>query len=168
MPSLVEICPEALEKKVLFKFCYIFVLFCNYLIISPWKRGRAFHLNKLESYSSMDTLCQVWLKLAQWFWRQFFLNVVNEFQLICYYLNLFKTGVKSPFWIINGLVLLYSSVQNSQSSDGQWRPKLTLDDLKLFSTRPTNDRWFYVLSSSWKVLGQNFNMFLQFQKIKTD
>ena len=40
--------------------------------------------------------------------------------------------------------------------------------LKLFSTRPTDERRFYVLSSSWKVVGQNFNMFLQFQKIETD
>ena len=28
-----------------------------------------------------DTLCQVWLKLAQWFWRRRFLNVVNVFSL---------------------------------------------------------------------------------------
>ena len=27
-------------------------------------------LNKLESPSSKDTLSQVWLKLAQWFWRR--------------------------------------------------------------------------------------------------
>ena len=26
-----------------------------------------FHLNKLESLSPKDALCQVWLKLAQWF-----------------------------------------------------------------------------------------------------
>ena len=28
------------------------------------------HLNKLESPSSKGALCQVWLKLAQWFWRR--------------------------------------------------------------------------------------------------
>ena len=28
------------------------------------------HLNKLESPSPKDALCQVWLKLAQWFWRR--------------------------------------------------------------------------------------------------
>ena len=27
------------------------------------------HLKKLESTSPKDALCQVWLKLAQWFWR---------------------------------------------------------------------------------------------------
>ena len=26
--------------------------------------------NKLESPSPMDALCQVWLKLALWFWRR--------------------------------------------------------------------------------------------------
>ena len=30
------------------------------------------HLNKLESPSPKDALCQVWLKLAQWFWRRIF------------------------------------------------------------------------------------------------
>ena len=28
------------------------------------------HLKKLESPSPKDALCQVWLKLAQWFWRR--------------------------------------------------------------------------------------------------
>ena len=28
------------------------------------------HLNKLESTSPKDALCQNWLKLAQWFWRR--------------------------------------------------------------------------------------------------
>ena len=28
-----------------------------------------------------DALCQVWLKLAQWFWRRRFLNFINVFLL---------------------------------------------------------------------------------------
>ena len=28
------------------------------------------HLNNVESHSTNDALCQVWLKLAQWFWRR--------------------------------------------------------------------------------------------------
>ena len=32
----------------------------------------AFNLNELESPSPTDIMCQVWLKLAQWFWRRFF------------------------------------------------------------------------------------------------
>jgi hypothetical protein len=30
----------------------------------------AIHLNRLETASSKDNLYQVWLKLAQWFWRK--------------------------------------------------------------------------------------------------
>ena len=45
------------------------MLFCNYL---PLEKGRALHLNKLESPLTNDALCQVWLKLAQWFWRRKF------------------------------------------------------------------------------------------------
>ena len=43
--------------------------FCHFLI-SPWKNGVALHLKKIESPSPKDALCQVWLKLAQWFWRR--------------------------------------------------------------------------------------------------
>ena len=32
--------------------------------------AEALQLNKLESPSPKDALCQVWLKLAQWFWRR--------------------------------------------------------------------------------------------------
>ena len=42
----------------------VFSLFRSYL---PLEKGGAFHLNKLESPSPKDALCQVWLKLAQWF-----------------------------------------------------------------------------------------------------
>ena len=48
-------------------FVNVFSLFRNYL---PLEKGAALHLNKLESPSPKDALCQVWLKLAQWFWRR--------------------------------------------------------------------------------------------------
>ena len=41
-----------------------FRYFCNNL---PLEMGWVLHLNKLESPSPKDALCQVWLKLAQWF-----------------------------------------------------------------------------------------------------
>ena len=67
VPRLVEIGPVVLEKKILkFRKC-VFSLFRNYL---PLEKGWALHLNKLESPSPKDALCQVWLKLAQWFWRR--------------------------------------------------------------------------------------------------
>ena len=51
------------------------------------------HLNKLESPSPKNVLCQVWLKLAQWFWRRKFFNFVNVFFLFGNYLTLEKGGV---------------------------------------------------------------------------
>jgi hypothetical protein len=49
------------------KIFSVFLLFCYYL---PLERGNPLHLNKLESPFPKDDLCQVWLKLAQWFWRR--------------------------------------------------------------------------------------------------
>ena len=43
------------------------------------------HLKKLEPPSPKDALCQVWLKLAQWFWRRRFLNFVNVISIFCNY-----------------------------------------------------------------------------------
>ena len=54
-------------KRRFLNFVNVFSLFRNYL---PLEKGGALHLNKLESPSPKDALCQVWLKLAQWFWRR--------------------------------------------------------------------------------------------------
>ena len=64
--TLVEIGLVVLEKRFL-NLVDVFLLFHNYL---PFKKGMVFHLNKLEFPSPRDTLCQVWLKLALWFWRR--------------------------------------------------------------------------------------------------
>jgi hypothetical protein len=45
----------------------VFLLFCYYL---PLEKGNPLHLNNLESPFTKNDLCQVWLKLAQWFWRR--------------------------------------------------------------------------------------------------
>ena len=55
-------------------FFNVILVFRNY---PPLEKGRALHLNKLESPSSKDALCLVWLKLARWFWRKKILNFVN-------------------------------------------------------------------------------------------
>jgi hypothetical protein len=60
-----------LEKKILKKNFSVFSLFCYYL---PLERGNPLHLHKLKSPPPKDDLCQVWLKLAQWFWRRRFLK----------------------------------------------------------------------------------------------
>ena len=41
-----------------------------------WKLQWSF-ISKIESTSPKDALCQVWLKLAQWFWRKRFLNILS-------------------------------------------------------------------------------------------
>ena len=88
MPSLVEIGPVVMEKRIL-NVINVFFLFPNYI---PLEKDRALHLKKLESPSPKDALCQVWLKLAQWFWRRRFLNFVNVFSLFRNYLPLGKGG----------------------------------------------------------------------------
>jgi hypothetical protein len=49
------------------KFFSAFLLFRYYL---PLETGDPLHFNKLESPPPKNDLCQVWLKLAQWFWRR--------------------------------------------------------------------------------------------------
>ena len=72
---------------------------CNYL---PLEKGEALHLNKLESHSPKDALCQVWLKLVQWFWRWKFLKVLNVFLLFPIYLP-FGKGVAFIWTNLNPL-----------------------------------------------------------------
>ena len=57
--------------EYVFYFLNVFTLFRNYF---PLEKDGALHLNKLESPSHKDALCQVWLKLAKWFWRRRFLK----------------------------------------------------------------------------------------------
>ena len=59
--------PSGSGDKRFLNFVDVFSLFRNYL---PLEKGGALHLNKLESPSPKNALCQVWLKLAQWFWRR--------------------------------------------------------------------------------------------------
>ena len=66
VPKLGEIGSVVLEKKIFYTSSMYFRYFCNNL---PLEKGGVLHLNKLESPSPKDVLCQVWLKLAQWFWR---------------------------------------------------------------------------------------------------
>ena len=86
MVSLVEISSVVLEGRFLKIWSK---QFHNFLIISPSKKW-GLHLYKLESTLPKDASWQVWLKLAQWFWRRRFLNFVNIFLLFCYYLPLGK------------------------------------------------------------------------------
>ena len=66
MLSLVEIGPTILEKKI---FKCVLSIFA-FLLLFPLKMGVAFQLNKHKSLSLKDNLCQIWLKLALWFWKR--------------------------------------------------------------------------------------------------
>jgi hypothetical protein len=54
-------------RRRFLKIVSVFLLFCDYF---PLVKGNPLHLNNLESPPPKDDLCQVWLKLAQWFWRR--------------------------------------------------------------------------------------------------
>ena len=60
-------------------------------LLSLWELNGS-SLNKIESHSPKDALCQVWLILVQWFWRRRFFNFVNVFSLFRNYLPLEKGG----------------------------------------------------------------------------
>ena len=64
------------QEKKIFKFRQYISLFRNYL---PFEKGGAVHLNKLDSPSPQDALCQVWVILAKWFRTRRILNFVNVF-----------------------------------------------------------------------------------------
>ena len=67
MPSLVEIkLAQWFWRKRFLNFVNVFSPFRNYF---PFEKSGVPYLNKIESPSPKDDLCQVWLKLAQWFFR---------------------------------------------------------------------------------------------------
>ena len=56
MPSMIEIGPVVLEKKI-FKICHVFSQFRNYLSL---EKGGVHHLNKLKSPTAKDDLWFGW------------------------------------------------------------------------------------------------------------
>jgi hypothetical protein len=66
---------------VLKNFQCIFTL----LLLPPLGEGQTPSF-ELESTSTKDDLCRVWLKLAQWFWRRRFLKDPTLFLHFCDYL----------------------------------------------------------------------------------
>ena len=73
-------------------------------IFTFWElNGSSIHLNKFKFPSPKDTLCHVWLKLVQWFWRKRIKSFVNVFLLSRNYL-LLKKGVALH---LNNLSLLH-------------------------------------------------------------
>jgi hypothetical protein len=86
-------------RRRFLKIFSVFLLFCYYL---PLEKGNPFHLNNLEFPPPKDDLGQVWLKLAQWFWRRRFLYDPTPFLHFCDYLPfeedlaLYLNNLESP------------------------------------------------------------------------
>ena len=68
----------------------------NSINISFWEKNDVLLLKKIESPLPKDFICQLELKLCQWFWRIRIVKVVNVILLCCYYISL-KIGHCSYF-----------------------------------------------------------------------
>ena len=91
MPSLVEIGPVILEKKIFFNFVNVFLLFHNYF---PLEKDRAPHLKKLESSSAIvPSLVENGTLVLE---KKIFFNFLNVFSLFPNYLPLKKGGALNP------------------------------------------------------------------------
>ena len=79
-------------------FVNVFSLFRNYL---PSKTKVVLYLNKFESPWLKNSLCEVWLKLAQWFWRGKFLNIIKMMYFCNFVIISPWTKVRPFIWTIN-------------------------------------------------------------------
>ena len=88
VPRLFEIgsLTVVLEKRIILISS---LHFCYFVIISPWRRLGPFIWRNLYPLHPRKN-CQVWLKLAQWFWRRSIFNFVNALSQFRNYLPLEK------------------------------------------------------------------------------
>ena len=104
------------------------------------------HLNDLEYPSQQAALCQVRLKLAQWFWRRSFSNFVIVFYLFCYHLPLENgmsftwTDLNShhPRMLMSSLVEIAPVVLEEKMKIGYLRQ---LQRRQLWQRRTTDKIW---------------------------
>ena len=92
--------------------------------------------NKLESSSPKDNLCQVWLKMAQWFFRRRFLKVLHVFLL-------FTNSIISPMRRVWPFI---------------WTNLNPLHPRMLCA----KFGWSWTSGSGWRIIFKVFNIFLQF------
>ena len=125
-------------------------MYFRYYLITPLGKGGIIHLNKLESPSPKDALCQVKLKLAQWFWRRRFFNLRFE--------------KKMKMWKVYRRTNRQTDGQTDrQTTDDRWSEKLTwafssgelktiglmeiLKILKFWKLKPihtqNNSKWYF-------------------------
>ena len=123
----------------------LFLIFCTYL---PFEKGMTLHLKKkIESSSPKDALCQVWLKLDQWFWRRRFFC----FQFI------FTISQLSPPW--EGLGSLFEQTW-ILSTQGCFVPSLVeIVPVDLEKKIDKKSQFIFIISQlppPWEGLGSSF------------
>ena len=103
-----------------------FLISSMYFLITTLhlEKGRALHFNKLESSSPKNALCQVWLKLAQWF------KILKFFQYILVIFNYLPVE-KGGALHLNKLD--YSSPKDALCKFG-WNGRVVLEK-KIFMTK---------------------------------
>mgnify|MGYP003691595853 CR=1 FL=1 len=122
--------------------------FRNFVIISPWKRAGTFIWTNLKP-PPKDALCQVWLKLAKWFWRRRFFNFVNVFSLFFNYLPLEKgralhlinlNPLHSRIYFVPSLVEIGSVVFEKLKIGQVYRQTVRRTDWQTDRRRTTSDQ----------------------------
>ena len=93
MPSLVKISQVVLKKIFKFRQC-IFAIW----LLSPLGKRWVPLVEQTWVFIIKNALCQVWLKLAKWFWRRRFFNFVNEFSLFRNYRRR-QRRTTDKFWL---------------------------------------------------------------------
>ena len=106
-----------------FKLCQVwlklawrrqFSNFVNVFLPFPYQtleKGMALPLNKFESLLPKDALCQVWLKLALWFWRRLIDWIV--FYVVLAILQPYNSEKKMKMWKV------YENIQRQQTNFDQ-------------------------------------------------
>ena len=67
MPSLDKAGPVVMERKILIIYVINLLLLFHYSYL-PLECGPSFEKKNLNFPLPTNALCQIWLKLAKWFW----------------------------------------------------------------------------------------------------
>ena len=100
---------------------------------SPWENSIAVHWNILERSASNDTLCQVYLKLVQWFWQRNLFNMINDNKFLTELIGFPRVCfVSSAVEIFLAILEINENIQNTKRhksgrrTTGYQRKKLIL------------------------------------------
>ena len=103
------------------------------------------HLKKLESPLPKDALCQVWLKLAQWFWRRRFFLILSMYYQYIVIISPWKRAVPFIWTNLNPLhPRMICAKFGWNWPSGSWEEVENRESLQMDrqTDRPTtDDRW---------------------------